>query len=83
MIEEQIERAFDTVNELIDARNDMLQALQHAKRIFEDRPGKKWDGFADMADEALADLDMDARLQALIDAAEELADKLVEENSCD
>ena len=82
MIEEQIERAFDTVNDLIDARNDMLLALRNAKRIFEDQPGKKWDGFAAMADEAMADLDMDARLQAVIDAAEELADKLVEENSC-
>jgi len=82
MSEEQIERAFDTVNDLIDARADMLRALQHAKRIFEDRSDKKWGAFADMADEALADLDMDERLQAVIDAAEELADKLVEENSC-
>lgn len=83
MSEEQIERAFDSVNDLIDARADMLQALQHAKRIFEDCGGTVGDKFAAMADEALADLDMDARLQAVIDAAEELADKLMEENSCD
>ena len=73
MSEEQIERAFDTVNALIDARNEMRYALECAK---------KWDALFDMAEEALADLDMDPRLQVLIDAAEELADKLVEENSC-
>jgi len=73
MSEEQIERAFDTVNALIDARNEMRYALECAK---------KWDALSDMAEEALADLEMDERLQALIDAADELADKLVEENSC-
>ena len=70
--EERIDEAFDTVNHLIDARADLLYALQRAK---------EWDVLADMAEDALADLDMNERLQALIDAAEELADKLMEENT--
>lgn len=70
--EKQIDEAFDTVNHLIDARADLLYALQRAK---------EWDALAAMAEDVLADLDTDERLQALIDAAEELADKLMEENS--
>jgi hypothetical protein len=69
--EEQIDEAFDTLNHLIDARADLLYALQRAK---------EWDVLAAMAEDALADLDMNERLQALIDAAEELTDKLMEEN---
>ena len=72
--EKQIDDAIDTLNALIDARNDMRHALELAK---------KWDALADMAEEAMADLDMDVRLQTLIDSADELADKLMEENSCD
>ena len=70
--EKQIDEAFDTVNHLIDARADLLYALQRAK---------EWDALAAMAEDVLADLDTDERLQALIDAAEELADKLMEEHS--
>jgi hypothetical protein len=72
--EEQIDAAVDLVNALIDARNDMRHALECARKV---------DALYDMAEEALADLDMDVRLQTLIDAADELADKLMEENSCD
>ena len=71
--EERIDEAFDTLNHLIDARADLLYALQRAK---------EWDALAAMAEDALADLDMNERLQALIDAADELTDKLMEENSC-
>jgi hypothetical protein len=73
--EKQIDDALDLVNALIDARNDMRHALEEC--------AKKWDALAEMAEEAMADLDMDVRLQTLIDSAEELADKLMEENSCD
>jgi hypothetical protein len=73
--EKQIDEAIDIVNALIDARNDMRHALEEC--------AKKWDALADMAEEAMADLDMDVRLQTLIDSADELADKLMEENSCD
>jgi hypothetical protein len=73
--ERQIDEAVDIVNALIDARNDMREALEEC--------AKKWDALADMAEEALADLDMDVRLQTLIDSADELADKLMKENSCD
>ena len=69
--EERIDEAFDTANALIDARDDMRHALECAKR---------WAELYDMAENALADLDMNERLQALIDAAEELTDKLMEEN---
>jgi flagellin-specific chaperone FliS len=72
--ERQIDEAIDIVNALIDARNDMRHALECAKKV---------DALYDMAEEALADLDMDVRLQTLIDSADELADKLMEENSCD
>ena len=72
--EKQIDDAIDIVNALIDARNDMRHALEEC--------AKKWDALADMAEEVLADLDMDVRLQTLIDSADELADKLMEENSC-
>jgi flagellin-specific chaperone FliS len=72
--EKQIDEAIDIVNALIDARNDMRHALECARKV---------DALYDMAEEALADLDMDVRLQTLIDAADELADKLMEENSCD
>ena len=72
--EKQIDEAVDLVNALIDARNDMRDALERAKKV---------DALYDMAEEALADLDMDVRLQTLIDSADELADKLMEENSCD
>jgi vacuolar-type H+-ATPase subunit E/Vma4 len=72
--ERQIDEAIDIVNALIDARNDMRHALECAKKV---------DAFYDMAEEALADLDMDMRLQTLIDSADELADKLMKENSCD
>jgi hydrogenase maturation factor HypF (carbamoyltransferase family) len=71
--EKQIDEAIDIVNALIDARNDMRYALECAKKV---------DALYDMAEEALADLDMDVRLQTLIDSADELADKLMEENSC-
>lgn len=66
--EEQIDAAVDLVNALIDARNDMRHALECAKKV---------DSLYDMAEEALADLDMDVRLQTLIDSADELADKLL------
>ena len=72
--EDQIDEAFDTLNALIDARNDMRNALECAKKV---------DALYDIAEEALADLDMDVRLQTLIDSADELADKLMKENSCD
>ena len=72
--EKQIDDAVDLVNALIDARNEMRYALERAKKV---------DVLYDMAEEALADLDMDIRLQTLIDSADELADKLIEENSCD
>jgi hypothetical protein len=73
--ERQIDEAIDIVNALIDARNDMRHALEEC--------AKKWDALADMAEEAMADLDMDVRLQTLIDSADELADKLMEENADD
>jgi hypothetical protein len=73
--ERQIDEAIDIVNALIDARNDMRHALEEC--------AKKWDALAHMAEEAMADLDMDVRLQTLIDSADEMADKLMEENSCD
>jgi hydrogenase maturation factor HypF (carbamoyltransferase family) len=72
--EKQIDDALDIVNALIDARDDMRYALECAKKM---------DALYDMAEEALADLDMDVRLQTLIDSADELADKLMKENSCD
>jgi hypothetical protein len=72
--EKQIDEAVDLVNALIDARNDMRDALERAKKV---------DALYDMAEEALADLDMDVRLQTLIDSADELADKLMEESRCD
>lgn len=71
--EERIDEAFDTANALIDARDDMRHALECAKR---------WAELYDMAENALAALEMDERLQAVIDAADELADKLMKENSC-
>jgi hypothetical protein len=70
--EDQIDEAFDTLNALIDARADLRHALERAK---------KWGELYNRAEDALADLDMDERLQALIDAAEELADKLMAENT--
>jgi hypothetical protein len=73
--EKEIDEAIDIVNALIDARNDMRHALEEC--------AKKWDALADMAEEAMADLDMDVRLQTLIDSADALADKLMKENSCD
>jgi flagellin-specific chaperone FliS len=72
--ERQIDEAIDIVHALIDARNDMRHALECAKKV---------DALYDIAEEALADLDMDVRLQTLIDSADELADKLMKENSCD
>jgi flagellin-specific chaperone FliS len=72
--ERQIDEAIDIVNALIDAQNDMRYALECAKKV---------DALYDIAEEALADLDMDVRLQTLIDFADELADKLMKENSCD
>jgi flagellin-specific chaperone FliS len=72
--ERQIDEAIDIVNALIDAQNDMRYALECAKKM---------DALYDMAEEAMADLDMDVRLQTLIDSADELADKLMKENSCD
>lgn len=69
--EKRIDEAVDLVNALIDARNDMRYALECAKKV---------DALYDIAEEALADLDMDVRLQTLIDSADELADKLMEEN---
>jgi vacuolar-type H+-ATPase subunit E/Vma4 len=69
-----IDEAIDIVNALVEARDDMRHALERAKKV---------DALYDMAEEALADLDMDVRLQTLIDSADELADKLMEENSCD
>ena len=71
--EKQIDEAFDLVNALIDARNDMRYALECAMKV---------DALYDMAEEALADLDMDVGLQTLIDSADELADKLMDESSC-
>jgi hydrogenase maturation factor HypF (carbamoyltransferase family) len=71
--EKQIDAAVDLVNALIDARNEMRYALECAKKV---------DALADMAEEAMADLDMDVRLQTLIDSADEMADKLMEENRC-
>jgi hypothetical protein len=70
--EDQIDEAFDTLGALIEARADLRYALECAK---------KWGELYNMAEDALADLDMDERLQALIDAAEELADKLMTENT--
>jgi hypothetical protein len=72
--EKQIDAAIDLVNALIDARSEMRYALECAKKV---------DALYEMAEEALADLDMDVRLQTLIDSADELADKLMAENSCD
>ena len=71
--EKQIDDAVDIVNALIDARNDMRYALEGAKKM---------DALYDMAEEALADLDMDIRLQTMIDSADARADKLMEENLC-
>jgi flagellin-specific chaperone FliS len=72
--ERQLDEAIDIVNALIDAQSDMRYALECAKKV---------DALYDIAEEALADLDMDVRLQTLIDFADELADKLMKENSCD
>jgi hydrogenase maturation factor HypF (carbamoyltransferase family) len=72
--EGQLDEAIDIVNALVEARDDMRYALECAKKM---------DALYDMAEEALADLDMDVRLQTLIDSADELADKLMKENSCD
>ena len=66
--EKRIDEAVDLVNALIDARNEMRYALACAKKV---------DALYDMAEEAMADLDMDVRLQALIDSADELADQLL------
>ena len=75
-IEEQIEDAYEVVARLIDARMDMRYGLQMAKKLFLNAEIEGFDVLGLQADDAISDLDMDQRLQALIDGAEELTDKL-------
>ena len=75
-IEEQIEDAYEVVARLLDARIDLRYGLEKARKLFLDAEGEDYATLSVQADDALSDLDMDQRLQALIDGAEELADKL-------
>lgn len=71
--------AYDNLGRLIRARDYMRDALTEAKQIFASTANPKWDEAETTADDLLCDIDVDPRLQDVIDAMEELAEELEDE----
>lgn len=69
-----IDDAYDALARLTNARMAMVAALTEAKRVF-GVAGPKWDDVWTLTDEVLADVEMDTRLQEVIDTMEELTNE--------